>query len=163
MAFNVCKVGGRMLSLVNSVRVSAVPVNALSGNTFRTYSSDHHGPVVDPHKGKVVSDKVDMPDALGHAVGPERWELLTRLAGNDDPFEMNVRKRAKGTFEEPTLIPSIYEKRLIGCVCEEDAISINWMFVFKGEPKRCHCGNWYKLVELDTSKVIGQAKHSGGH
>lgn len=24
-----------------------------------------------------------MPDGLGHAVGPERWELLARLAGNE--------------------------------------------------------------------------------
>ena len=24
-----------------------------------------------------------MPDTLGHSVGPERWELLTRLAGNE--------------------------------------------------------------------------------
>jgi cytochrome c oxidase subunit 5b len=93
-----------------------------------------------------------MPDTLGHAVGPERWELLARLAGNEDPFEMNVKKRTKGTFNDPTLIPSMYEKRLVGCVCEEDAISIQWMFLHKGEPKRCACGNWFKLVELDTSK-----------
>ncbi len=35
-----------------------------------------------------------------------------------DPFEMDVRKRAKGTLEEPTLIPSLFEKRLVGCICE---------------------------------------------
>ncbi|ESO02898.1 hypothetical protein HELRODRAFT_81076 [Helobdella robusta] len=58
-----------------------------------------------------------MPDSLGHSVGAERFELLTRLAGNEDPFEMNVKKRATGTKEEPTLIPSLYDKRLIGCVC----------------------------------------------
>lgn len=44
---------------------------------------------------------------------------------------------------------------------EEDAISINWMFIYKGEPKRCHCGTWYKLVDLDTSK-FGTAA-GGGH
>jgi len=136
--------------------------------TFARTSASHGGPVVDPQKGKVVSDKVDMPDTLGHSVGPERWELLARLAGNEDPFEMNIKKRAKGTFEEPTLIPSMYEKRLVGCICEEDAISINWMFIFKGEPKRCHCGNWYKLVDLDTSKfgvAAAGASHGshGGH
>ena len=31
----------------------------------------------------VVSDKVQMPDHLGQAVGEERWELLARLAGNE--------------------------------------------------------------------------------
>ena len=30
-----------------------------------------------------ASDKVTMPDALGHAVGPERFELLAKLAGNE--------------------------------------------------------------------------------
>jgi len=125
-------------------------------------SSTHEGPVVDPQKGKLVSDKIDMPDSLGHAVGPERWELLARLAGNDDPFEMNVKGRSKGTREEPTLVPSLYDKRLVGCICEEDSISIHWMFLFKGEQKRCHCGNWYKLVELDTTKFGVQAS-PGGH
>jgi len=131
-------------------------------SSFRA-SSTHGGPVVDPVKGKVVSDKIDMPDTLGHSVGPERWELLARLAGNEDPFEMNIKKRAKGTQQDPTLIPSMYEKRLIGCVCEEDSISIHWMFLFKGEAKRCHCGNWYKLVELDTSKFGVSAGHGHGH
>jgi len=136
---------------------------ALAPSSFRA-SSSHGGPIVDPVKGKVVSDKIDMPDTLGHSVGPERWELLARLAGNEDPFEMNIKKRAKGTHEDPTLIPSMYEKRLIGSVCEEDSISIHWMFLFKGEPKRCHCGNWYKLVELDTSKFGVSAGHGhGGH
>jgi len=35
-----------------------------------------------------------------------------------DPFEINVKKRASGTFNDPTLIPSMYEKRMIGCVCK---------------------------------------------
>jgi len=39
---------------------------------------------------------------------------------------------------------------------EEDSVSINWMFLYKGEAKRCQCGNWFKLVELDTSKQGGQ-------
>ena len=34
-----------------------------------------------------------------------------------DPYEMKVKKRAKGTKEEPTLIPSVFNKRLIGCIC----------------------------------------------
>ena len=35
-----------------------------------------------------------------------------------DPFEINVRKRAKGTKDEPTIIPSMFEKRLVGCICK---------------------------------------------
>jgi cytochrome c oxidase subunit 5b len=154
------KVWGRVPSL--AVKLNALLRPSASIPTISATYSAPSGPVVDPAKGKVVSDKVDMPDTLGHSVGPERWELLARLAGNDDPFEMNVKKRTKGTREEPTLIPSLYEKRLVGCVCDEDAISINWMFLFKGEQKRCHCGNWFKLVELDTSKFGVQGQSAGG-
>ncbi|KAI0236773.1 hypothetical protein LSAT2_012689 [Lamellibrachia satsuma] len=105
---------------------------------------------VDPVKGKVADDQVDMPDTLGHAVGIERFELLARAAGNEDPFELNIKKRAKGTKGEPTIIPSMYHYRLVGCICEEDAVSINWMYLYKGEPRRCNCGYWFKLVDLEV-------------
>lgn len=88
-----------------------------------------------------------MPDALGHSVGAERHELLAGLAGNDDPFEMKAQKPAKGTFDEPNIVTSPYPKRMVGCVCEEDALVINYMFLYKGEPKRCECGHWFKLVD----------------
>ena len=30
-----------------------------------------------------ASDKVSMPDTLGHTVGPERFEMLAKVAGNE--------------------------------------------------------------------------------
>lgn len=139
------------LSRIFAVRnIISTPV--LRGTFARPSSHGDAVPASDPHKDKIASDKVEMPDLMGQAVGEQRWELLARLAGNEDPFELNVKKRASGTFNDPTLIPSMYEKRLIGCICEEDSVSINWMFLYKGEPKRCQCGNWFKLVELDPSK-----------
>lgn len=33
-----------------------------------------------------ASDKVSMPDTLGHSVGLERFELLAKLAGNEVYF-----------------------------------------------------------------------------
>merc|ERR1712200_387123 len=93
------------------------------------------------------SDEVSMADGLGHAVGLDRIEQLAHEYGDDDPFEMKPIKRAKGTFEEPTVISSQFEKRLVGCVCEEDALTIQWLTVYKGEPKRCKCGYWFKLID----------------
>merc|ERR1711936_305291 len=69
---------------------------------------------------------------------------------DDDPFEMKPIKRAKGTFDEPTIVSSAFEKRMIGCVCEEDALTIQWLTIHKGEPKRCECGYWFKLVDAQT-------------
>ncbi|GIX85715.1 cytochrome c oxidase subunit 5B, mitochondrial [Caerostris darwini] len=88
-----------------------------------------------------------LPHYIEHSTGLERKELLARAAGNDDPFGMNVLKRGAGTKDQPNLIPSFEEKRIIGCICEEDSTYINWMWVHKEEPKRCSCGHWFKLVE----------------
>lgn len=59
-----------------------------------------------------------MNDAMDHATGIEKRELLARAAGNDDPFDTKVLKRAKGTKDAPTLIPSAFDARIIGCICK---------------------------------------------
>lgn len=59
-----------------------------------------------------------MSDPLDHATGIEKRELLARQAGNDDPFDMKVFKRGPGTKEQPNLIPSAFDARLVGCICE---------------------------------------------
>jgi len=108
----------------------------------------HDAPQMDPHKGKIASDAVTMPDLLGHAVGPERWELLANLAGDSDPYQLTVQKRGKAVFDEPSLVPSVFDRRTVGCVCHDEATHINWMTLHKGIPQRCECGYWFKLVEL---------------
>ncbi|XP_025415298.1 cytochrome c oxidase subunit 5B, mitochondrial-like [Sipha flava] len=88
----------------------------------------------------------EFPDPLELATGIEKKEMLLRLAGNDDPYNLKSIKRGVGTKEKPTEIPSAFEARIIGCVCEEDASHIKWMWLHSGEPKRCLCGYWYKLI-----------------
>ncbi|GAB6029028.1 Cytochrome c oxidase subunit 5B [Chamberlinius hualienensis] len=89
-----------------------------------------------------------MPDPIEHATGLEKRELMAKAAGNDNPFDMRVYKRAPGTKDVPQLIPSAFESRLIGCVCEEDATYINWMWLHKGDSKRCECGHYFKLTDF---------------
>lgn len=43
------------------------------------------------------------------------------------------------------MIPSAYDSRIVGCICEEDAGTIVWMWLHKGEPKKCQCGYWFQL------------------
>uniref|UniRef100_A0A4D5RA10 Mitochondrial cytochrome c oxidase subunit Vb n=1 Tax=Scolopendra viridis TaxID=118503 RepID=A0A4D5RA10_SCOVI len=88
-----------------------------------------------------------MVDPVEHATGLEKREILAKLAGNDNPFDMRVYKRGPGTKDNPNLVSSVLPKRLIGCICEEDATCINWMWLHMGEPKRCECGYWFKLIE----------------
>ncbi|KAF0307106.1 Cytochrome c oxidase subunit 5B, mitochondrial [Amphibalanus amphitrite] len=88
-----------------------------------------------------------MPDPFEHATGIEKQEMLARRAGNNDPFDMGLYHRGVGTKEQPNLIPSRFQCRIVGCVCEEDATCVNYMWLKAGEPKRCECGHWFKLVE----------------
>ena len=66
----------------------------------------------------------------------------------------NVRKKSGGGGD--FFVSHYILNDVTNAVGEEDSISINWMFLYKGEAKRCQCGNWFKLVELDTSKHGGQ-------
>ncbi|CAG0889324.1 unnamed protein product [Darwinula stevensoni] len=93
-----------------------------------------------------AADKM-MADPVEHATGREKVELLAKAAGNMDPFQLNVVKRAAGTKENPTIIPSRLDRRIVGCICEEDQTYINWMWIDKNSPKRCGCGYWFKMVE----------------
>ncbi|XP_067614740.1 cytochrome c oxidase subunit 5B, mitochondrial-like [Eurosta solidaginis] len=88
-----------------------------------------------------------MNDPLEHASGIERREVLAKAAGNDNPFDIKVFKRGAGTKENPNLIPSTFDERIVGCICEEDQTYVQWMWLQKGTLKRCECGHWFKLVE----------------
>ncbi|XP_034473654.1 cytochrome c oxidase subunit 5B, mitochondrial [Drosophila innubila] len=88
-----------------------------------------------------------MNDPMEHATGIEKRELLLKAAGNDNPFDMKVFKRGAGTKENPNLIPSAFDARIVGCICEEDQTYVQWMWLQKGNQKRCECGHWFKLVE----------------
>lgn len=59
-----------------------------------------------------------MNDPTEHATGIEKREMLAMQAGDDNPFDMKVFKRAEGTQTTPTLIPSAFDARIIGCICE---------------------------------------------
>jgi len=110
-------------------------------------------PPIQPQKGKVVDKGASMPDQMGHTVGPERWELLSRTSkSNADPYEMNISEMRDSSITDPILIPSTEENRIIGCICEEDALAVNWMYLYKGETKRCECGHWFRIMPVESAK-----------
>lgn len=59
-----------------------------------------------------------MPDPVDHATGLEKKELLAALAGVDDPYYNKAIKRGVGTKDKPTLIPSAFDARILGCICK---------------------------------------------
>ncbi|KAJ9593206.1 hypothetical protein L9F63_015251 [Diploptera punctata] len=72
--------------------------------------------------------------------------VLEEYKSDKDPYGLSI-KRGPGTRDQPTLIPSAFSARMIGCICPDECSNINFMWLHKGEPKRCGCGHWFKLVE----------------
>merc|ERR1711863_53776 len=66
-----------------------------------------------------------------------------------DPFFLRVRSRSdyKGTKDEPIIVDALDNYRMVGCVCEEHACHIKWMWLIEGRPKRCACGHWFSLKQ----------------
>ncbi|CAG9854054.1 unnamed protein product [Phyllotreta striolata] len=89
--------------------------------------------------------KATLPDSMELATGLEKRELQAKLDGNYNPFDYVVIQRENGTKNCPIEIPSAFECRLVGCICEDLSTSVNYMWIYKGIPKRCECGYWFKL------------------
>ncbi|KAF7219604.1 cytochrome c oxidase subunit 5B2 [Nothobranchius furzeri] len=80
------------------------------------------------------------------ATGLER-RTLEALKQGKDPYSILKPKHYTGTKEDPHIVPSINNKRLVGCLCEEDNTAIVWFWLHDGDAQRCpSCGSHYKLV-----------------
>ena len=41
---------------------------------------------------------------------------------------MAVHHAVWGTKEKPTVVPSMYQERLVGCICKSSVMCTNWKF-----------------------------------
>uniref|UniRef100_A0A452EWE7 Cytochrome c oxidase subunit 5B, mitochondrial n=1 Tax=Capra hircus TaxID=9925 RepID=A0A452EWE7_CAPHI len=101
-----------------------------------------------------------VPTDEEQATGLEREVMLAARKGQrslgiidplfcffQDPYNILAPKATSGTKEDPNLVPSISNKRIVGCICEEDNSTVIWFWLHKGEAQRCpSCGTHYKLV-----------------
>ncbi|KAL1494048.1 hypothetical protein ABEB36_009711 [Hypothenemus hampei] len=76
-----------------------------------------------------------------------RLEIQEKLRNPDNPFNMKVCQFEAGTQNQPQRIPSNFDSRIVGCICQEESETISWMWLHKGKPRRCECGHWFILVE----------------
>jgi len=95
-----------------------------------------------------------LPDPFEHAVGEEKWEMIAAMEGLD-PEDLWETKRAaptSGTKDDPQIVPSMYNKRVVGHLCTEDQTAVIYFTIHKGENggmKRCRCGHWFKIVDWE--------------
>ncbi|XP_023667375.1 cytochrome c oxidase subunit 5B, mitochondrial [Paramormyrops kingsleyae] len=90
-----------------------------------------------------------IPTDEDQATGMEKIVMRAMKEGVD-PYNMLKPKSYAGSKQDPHLVPSITNKRIVGCVCEEDNTTVVWFWLHAGEPQRCpSCGSHYKLVHHD--------------
>uniref|UniRef100_A0A8C6T7U6 Cytochrome c oxidase subunit 5B, mitochondrial n=1 Tax=Neogobius melanostomus TaxID=47308 RepID=A0A8C6T7U6_9GOBI len=87
-----------------------------------------------------------IPSDQDQATGLEKV-IMTAMEKGTDPYSMMKPKDYAGSKADPHLVPSISNKRIVGCVCDEDNTAVIWFWLHEGEPQRCpSCGAHYKLV-----------------
>ncbi|XP_048208266.1 cytochrome c oxidase subunit 5B, mitochondrial [Perognathus longimembris pacificus] len=95
---------------------------------------------------RAMASRGGVPTDEEQATGLER-EIMMATRKGLDPYNMAAPKATSGTKEDPNLVPSISNKRIVGCICEEDNCTVIWFWLHKGETQRCpSCGSHYKLV-----------------
>uniref|UniRef100_A0A673HDE8 Cytochrome c oxidase subunit 5B, mitochondrial n=1 Tax=Sinocyclocheilus rhinocerous TaxID=307959 RepID=A0A673HDE8_9TELE len=87
-----------------------------------------------------------IPTDEEQATGLEK-KIMNAMKTGTDPYNILKPKEYAGSKSDPHLVPSITNKRIIGCVCEEDNTAVVWFWLHEGEAQRCpSCGSHYKLV-----------------
>nr|ACG41488.1 cytochrome c oxidase polypeptide Vb [Zea mays] len=97
-------------------------------------------------------------DVMPIATGLEREELEAELKGKKR-FDMDPLVGPFGTKEEPSVVESYYNKRIVGCPGGEgeDEHDVVWFWLKKDEPHECPVSQYFVL------KVIGDGGDPDGH
>ncbi|CAL8276220.1 unnamed protein product [Merluccius merluccius] len=87
-----------------------------------------------------------IPTDEEQATGLEKV-IMTAAKEGADPYNLMRPKEYAGSKADPHMVPSISNKRIVGCVCEEDNTAVVWFWLHQGEAQRCpSCGAHYQLV-----------------
>ncbi|CAI9753652.1 unnamed protein product [Fraxinus pennsylvanica] len=106
-----------------------------------------------------VTTKKRVEDVMPIATGHEHEELAAELEGKD-LLEINYPAGPFGTKEEPAVIKSYYDKRIVGCpgADGEDEHDVVWFWLEKGKPHECPVCSQYFVLE-----VVGPGGSPDGH
>ncbi|RCV16460.1 hypothetical protein SETIT_3G139900v2 [Setaria italica] len=139
----------RCVAATLSSCVRAAPLSTASA-AFR-----HTSPLLSSPGDKLAPTKVE--DVMPIATGLEREELEAELQKR---FDMDPPVGPFGTKEEPAVIESYYNKRIVGCPGGEgeDEHDVVWFGLEKDKPHECHvCSQYFVL------RAIGDRGDPDGH
>ncbi|CAO2815300.1 unnamed protein product [Amaranthus hypochondriacus] len=137
-------------SIVKSSFSSRLPVTSFrSSSSFlsRRFSTD------------AAVSKKSVDDVMPIATGHEREEIEAELQGKDI-LEINYPVGPFGTKENPSIVKSYYDKRIVGCPGGEgeDEHDVVWFWLEKGKSYECPvCTQYFKL------EVVGPGGDPEGH
>ncbi|CAH8872651.1 unnamed protein product [Trichobilharzia szidati] len=98
----------------------------------------------------VIRLKISDFPLLTEAVNTRNYGLVAKILMEQDPFEVRrIKMLANTSKAAPNLIASQSSRRMVGCICEPEANSINWLELDKGDPVQCYCGHWFQLVNYE--------------
>ncbi|XP_049990636.1 cytochrome c oxidase subunit 5B, mitochondrial isoform X2 [Alexandromys fortis] len=91
-------------------------VGALAAQALRARGP--HGAVAT----RSMASRGGVPTDEEQATGLER-EIMIAAQKGLDPYNLLPPKAASGTKEDPNLVPSITNKRIVGCICKLSTVS----------------------------------------
>ncbi|KAJ7373848.1 Cytochrome c oxidase subunit 5B [Desmophyllum pertusum] len=93
---------------------------------------------------------VGIPTDAEQLTGKEKKEYDALAAGIEDPFCRKPYEGLPGTKDKPLEVMSMYNERIIGCVCEPDATLIVWRKLQLNEETRCRLWSLLQLVQRQS-------------
>ncbi|XP_074275943.1 cytochrome c oxidase subunit 5b-1, mitochondrial-like [Silene latifolia] len=108
---------------------------------------------------EVSNPKRSIEDVMPIATGHEREELEAELEGKDI-LAINFPEGPFGTKENPAIVKSHYNRRIVGCPGGEgeDEHDVVWFWLENGKPYECPvCTQYFEL------EVVGPGGDPEGH
>ncbi|CAI0422414.1 unnamed protein product [Linum tenue] len=108
--------------------------------------------------------KKPVEDVMPIATGHEREELEAELQGKDI-LDINHPVGPFGTKEEPAVVKSYYDRRVVGCPGGEgeDEHDVVWFWLEKGKPNECPVCSQYFVLEVVGPGGDPEAGHGDDH
>ncbi|OCT77592.1 hypothetical protein XELAEV_18028684mg [Xenopus laevis] len=60
---------------------------------------------------------------------------MATIKPGTDPYSMMKPQQYAGNKEDPHIVHSITNKRIVGCICEEENTNVIWFWLHEGETK----------------------------
>lgn len=95
-------------------------------------------------------------DALENTTGAEREEIEAKLKGIENPWHEAWLDAPFGTEENPVVVPSEFNERIVGCADPDDDSLVWWAIIEEGQPPK-------QIIEGGEFFVLKRVGDGGHH